>query len=59
MRNNFRGKGRNSVGTIKSFHSRYVSLAVNGTALIIFEYLLTLELSILMEIPLQWIQITH
>ena len=36
----------------------HVSLAVSDTVLIIFQYLLTLELSVLLEIPLQMIQVT-
>ena len=56
VQNKFRGKGRNSISNLKSFHSKYLSLTLNGPVLIIF--FLTLELSILMGILLQLIQIT-
>ena len=43
VQNKFRGKGRNSISHLKWFHSRYLSLTLNGPVLIIFFLLLNCQ----------------
>ena len=43
VQNKFWGKGRNSISNLKSFHSRYLSLTLNGPVLIIFFLLLNCQ----------------
>ena len=43
VQNKFLGKGRNSISNLKWFHSRYLSLTLNGPVLIIFFLLLNCQ----------------